>query len=307
MDTMPAQLRALKLESDPSRLMEGLGMFTEYDEVVAMDKDSLRDRHRVLVDGAVLDIRNCLKDERSDLRYMAEVVEKFQNFPERVRELLQGLSNKLESKVLTADKIIRWSLASTDIDEINKVIVEYGPDEQFLKDALSALTNHRLDLEDDMRLQLKQAMAAEVTASTPEAVQSLLYDAQPYGSGVAEEKEALEEWLASLLDKSVNEISELSTSQVAVGESPVILLTSPISFPIETPTKGRAGCSKNDRTLADGATHRTSGRSRPRWTSTRRSRHPSPRSGRCCRRTWPIWSRRPKLRSGCCARPTPRW
>eukprot|EP01052_Picozoa_sp_SAG31_P016832 SAG31_NODE_1129_length_9755_cov_2.095070_15_plen_390_part_00 len=150
-DDVSAQLRKLRLESDPQKLAEGLDMFTEYDDVVTMDKESLRDRHRVLIEGAILDIRNCLKDEHSDLRYMHEIVEKFRDFPDRVRELLQGVSNKLESKVLAADKAIRRHLMSTDVDQINAVIVEYEPDEPFLKDALMALTNHRLDLEDEMR------------------------------------------------------------------------------------------------------------------------------------------------------------
>lgn len=66
---------------------------------------------------------------------------------------------------------------------------------------------------------LKEAAAGPISAETPEQIEELLYDAQSYGTGVVEEREALEEHLAALLDRSVNEIEELcsSTDFVAVS------------------------------------------------------------------------------------------
>eukprot|EP01050_Picozoa_sp_SAG11_P001097 SAG11_NODE_45_length_20574_cov_8.004054_2_plen_1080_part_00 len=208
-DDVTASLRKLKLESDPARVAEGLEMFKEYDEVVVMEKDALRDRLRILLEGAILDIRNAMKDENHDLELMQQILEKYQDYPDRVRELLTGLQNKKESIVLAADRYIRKFLASTDIEEINKVIAEHLPNEPFLKDALGALTNHRLDLEDDMRDKIKVA----ITSDDPQAVQELLFEAQSFGKGVQEEVQRLEECLAGLYDRAVDEIQDLLASK----------------------------------------------------------------------------------------------
>ena len=61
---------------------------------------------------------------------------------------LRSVENKIETAVLAADKHLRKFLASSDIADINDALARHDKDEPYLKDAMSALTNHRLDLED---------------------------------------------------------------------------------------------------------------------------------------------------------------
>lgn len=211
-DDAKAELRKMKRLTEPSAVAEGLTQYKEFGSTVVLEKDALRDRIRALVDDAVIDIQRCLKSNDVHISAVDNVLQKYCKYPEGVQESLQALAARKETMIITADKSIRKVLGTKDILLINELLSQYDSDCHFVEDAYGALTLCRLDLEDDMRERLKAATNASVDQK-PQETEALLMEAQPFGVSIREEREALEVWLAALLDKLVAELHDLTRSQ----------------------------------------------------------------------------------------------
>ena len=210
-DDAKAALRKLKLENDPKLLMEGIDSYTEMGHTLDVEREALHDRLHALVGAAVEEIHGCMKKSQADIAAIGAVVAKYQGWPEGVREPLEALEQKKQTAIVTADKVIRTALNSTDILHVTDLLVEYQQSEPFVQDAYSLLVGRRLDLEEDMKDKLKSAASPD--SRDPREIEAVLIEAQAYGDGVEEEKLALQSWLAAVLDKFVEEVEQLTNSQ----------------------------------------------------------------------------------------------
>ena len=60
---------------------------------------------------------------------------------------------------------------------------------------------------------MRDQLTAALSLGDPAQVQDMLFEVQPFGDGVREERQKLEGWLATLLDQSVNELADLLESR----------------------------------------------------------------------------------------------
>ncbi len=210
-DDAKAFLRRLKLDNDPNLLMEGMDKFTEMGHALDVEREALQDRLHALVGAAVEEIHNCMKRSQADIAMISAVVAKYEGWPEGVREPLEALEQKKQTAIVTADKVIRTALNSADILHVTDLLIEYQHAEPYVQDAYGLLVGRRLDLEEDMKEKLKNATSPE--SRDPRKIEAVLLEAQTYGDGVEQEKQALQTWLAAVLDKFVEEVEQLTKSQ----------------------------------------------------------------------------------------------
>jgi hypothetical protein len=210
-DDAKAALRKLKLEKEPKLLMEGIDQYSEMGHALDVEKEALQDRLHGLVGAAVTEIHDCMKKSQADITAISEVVSKYEGWPQGVSEPLEALVQKKQTAIVTADKVIRTAISSSDILHINDLLAEYQRSETFVPDAYGALVARRLDLEEDMKDKLKNAASPE--SKDPREIEAVLLECQPYGDGVEEDRLALQNWLASVFDKFVEEVEHLTKSQ----------------------------------------------------------------------------------------------